>query len=47
MSENSFLGSDWHSRIFTGRWTEGAGETYDVIEPAGGVPGPPRRRQRR
>src|SRR5699024_2444493 len=37
MSENSFLGSDWHSRIFTGRWTEGAGETYDVIEPATGA----------
>src|SRR5699024_4436622 len=34
MSENSFLGSDWHSRIFTGRWTEGGGETYDVIGPA-------------
>lgn len=36
MSTNNFLGDDWHSRIFTGSWTEAAGGAYDVIEPATG-----------
>ena len=31
-----FLGTDWHEKIFTGTWTAGSGETYDVIEPATG-----------
>lgn len=36
MSEHSFLGTDWHELIFTGDWTAGAGEPYEVIEPATG-----------
>ncbi|WP_231445583.1 benzaldehyde dehydrogenase [Brevibacterium zhoupengii] len=36
MSENSFLGTQWHEKIFTGTWTNGADESYDVIEPATG-----------
>ena len=36
MSENTLLGTDWHEKIFTGTWTAGAGESYDVIEPATG-----------
>lgn len=31
-----FLGTDWHEKIFTGTWTAGSSETYDVIEPATG-----------
>lgn len=38
MSENSFLGTQWHEKIFTGTWTNGADESYDVIEPATGRP---------
>ena len=30
------LGTDWHEKIFTGTWTTGAGDTYDVVEPATG-----------
>ncbi|RBP62768.1 benzaldehyde dehydrogenase (NAD+) [Brevibacterium sanguinis] len=36
MSTSSFLGTDWHGRIFTGSWTAGAAATYDVVEPATG-----------
>ncbi len=36
MNTNSFLGTDWHGKIFTGSWTDGAADAYDVIEAATG-----------
>ncbi|WP_309131860.1 benzaldehyde dehydrogenase [Brevibacterium sp.] len=36
MSANSFLGTDWHGKIFIGSWSGGGSDTYDVIEPATG-----------
>ena len=36
MSTETFLGTDWNGRIFTGDWVDGAADPTPVVEPATG-----------